>query len=345
MAEKARTYADTMALHLPSDKFFRIDYQARAIADLIEPQLIFDQMFPRVRIPTRAFWYRRKSVSGTRYSDSSDVQKEYPPPFEHGGKIAKVAPSDYEELSGTVEQYSFGFDVGLDAREEVSGIDYVVRARNATAYWMAEAINAGIVTDVLNDFSVTNTDDTAMEDMLSHSDDFGTETTIGHLAGVLSSDYYWDEAGADPVVDILDLMTVFNNQSGYWFKATDVYMTNRALNLFNKFVINHGGTWAKDPTGTGWVTNAVGGVVFHGLKNDTAGWNQTTGDDYIWMVDRNNPAATTYYYVSSEYPNAGGINYHTWKDDETKLQTYQFWYARRTVVREPLAMAVLKVRD
>jgi len=347
MAETPRASTSETRLALPSDKFFRIDYQARAIADLINVELVFDRMFPKVQIPTRAFWYRRKSVSGTRYSDATDPKKEYPPPMEHGGKIAKVTVSDYQELSDTVEQYSFGFDIGLDSREEVQGIDYVVRARNSTGYWMAESINAGIVTSVLNDFSVTSTTDVAaMADMMTHiASDMGYEDTVGHIVGVLDSDNYWDEAGADPVVDILDLLTVFDNQTGFWFRGTDVYMTNRALNLFNKFIINHGGTWARDPTGAGWITNAVGGVTFHGLKNDVAGWEATTGDDYIWMVDRNNPAATSYYYTSSEYPNMGGINYHTWKEDESKVQTYQFWYSRKTVVREPTAMAVLKVRD
>ena len=87
-----------------------------------------------------------------------------------------------------------------------------------------------------NNFSVTNTDDTGMADIMSHiTSDFGTENTIGHLTGVLDSTYFWDEADANPIRDILDLQTVFEDKDGYNYNMTDVYMRFRDLNLLSTF--------------------------------------------------------------------------------------------------------------
>jgi hypothetical protein len=346
MAEKARTYPQTQVAFI-DDVVFRKEFQARRLFDILSPALKFDAMYPKVRTPSHSVTLQKRSYSsGTRYSDSSDPRKLYAPFFEHGSEIPKVTISGYEYEAHALPLRTLAFDIPLNVREELQGLDQVRDTRNRVAFWLAEQVNAGVVSDVLNDWSITNTDDTAMEDILSHSDDFGIETTVGHLAGTLSSAYYWDEGGADPVTDILDLSTVFNNQSGYPWTATDVTMKNTELNLFNKFVISHGGTWAKDPTGSGWVTNAVGGITFHSQKNDTAGFDSTVGDGYIWMWDRNNPSSTTYYYTDSSFPTVGKfMNFHSWFDDKTKAWTFQFWHRRGTLVREPLAQAVLKVRD
>ena len=346
MAEKPRTYSETVVPFL-DDIVFRKEFQARRVMDLLSPKLIFDPMYPKIRTPSDSVTLPIQSVGGTRYSDSTDPRKRYAPEFHHGSKIPKVTISADQYKAYTLPTRTLAFDVPLSVREELRGLDTVKKTRNRMVHWLAEQINANMVVDLLNSWSVTNTDTAAMYDIMSHiATDYGPETTIGHPTGVLDAANYWDAAGANPVTDILDMATVFGNHSGYPWEATDCIMKNTELNLFNKFVISHGGDWAKDPTGPGWVTNAVGGITFHSVKNDTAGFDTTAGDGYIWMYDRANPSATTFYYADSSFPTIGGfMNYHSWFDDEKKVQTFQFWHTRRTIVEEPLAQAVLMVRN
>jgi hypothetical protein len=200
-----------------------------------------------------------------------------------------------------------------------------------------------MVSTLTNDFSITNTDDNGMEDIMSHSTDFGTETTVGHLAGSLDSTYYWDEPDANPVRDILDLQTVFEDQDGYNYSMTDVYMRYRDLHLLSTFITEVGADWVRDPLG-GFQASNIAGITFHGLKN-VAGFPTTAGDGYIMALDRNNPVGQTYQSFSKEFPQANNMSFHSYMDDATHDFHYQMFYTRGTVVVEPLSMAVLRVRD
>ena len=346
MAEKPRTYSETVVPFL-DDIVFRKEFQARRVMDLLSPHLMFDAMYPKTRTPSDSVTLPIQSVGGTAYSDSSDPRQRYAPEFRHGARIPKVSYSADQYKAYTLPLRTLAFDIPLNVREELQGMSLLATARKRLARGLADQINADIVVSVLNSWSVTNTDTAAMYDIMSHcATDYGVETTIGNLTGKVDATYYWDAAGANPVTDILDLTTVFNNQSGYDYNADSVLMKYNELNLFNKFVISHGGTWARDPTGTGWQTNACGGITFRAVKNDTVGFDATAGDGYIWMYDSNNPSATTFYYADQSFPTIGGfMNYHTWFDDEKKVQTYQFWHTRRTIPLEPLSTAVLMVRD
>ena len=346
MAEKPRTYTSEYEVTLLKDIFYRKEYQAAALLELMAPALIFDRIWPKIQVPDYSFSRPVQSASGTRFSDASDPRKEYAPPFQYGAEspLTTISPGQYK--SYTIEQLANGFGVGLDARENTININWIAKTRQRKGYWFAEQINAKIVADVTNSFSVTNTDSTTMADKMEHvATDYGVETTLGHLTGILDSSYYWDEPGADPVTDIMDLSTVYNTQSGYPFVLTDIYMTTNAANMLSKFVVRSGGKWAKDPTSDGFMTDKVAGIAFHALKGDEAGWNVTVGDDYIMGLDRSRPAATTYYHTSSELPSVGDMNVHSWFNDELLVQYYRFIFSRMTLLEEPNGLCVLKVRD
>lgn len=345
MAEIPRTYTSETELTLLSDIYYRKEYQGQALMEVLAPQLIFDGLWPKVATPDYNVTIPVKSVSGTRYSDASDPRKDYAPPFEYGAKIPRVTVSGKQYKAYSMGRYALGFTIGLDARENVINMSQVAETRGEIAYWLAEQINAGIIVDVTNSFSVTNTDSTTMEDTFEHSTDYGVETTLGNLTGTIDSGYYWDEAGGDPVTDVMDLKLCFENQAGWPFQLTDLYMTMKAANLISKFVVRSGGTWAKDPTSDGYMTNKVAGVSFHALKGDTAGWTVTVGDDYIMGLDRARPAARTYYHVSSELSSVGQMNVDSWYEPESKNWNYDFIFARKTVLHEPLGLCILKVRD
>jgi|TARA_R100000995_G_scaffold78201_2_gene48696 hypothetical protein len=347
MAERYDPYG-TLAGVLPKDSFLRPEFQARDLDELLDSLLVFDDFIPKQTVDATTFSYQIETDgagTGTRASGGSDVKKEYAPLRADGSEFSYVSVSPLEMAVGVLQARGVAFKLTEAARgdHEKLKIDPLARTRKRVAYWLAEQINAEMVSNMTNDFSITNTDDTGMEDIMSHSTDFGTETTIGHLAGSLDSTYYWDEADANPIRDILDLQTVFEDQDGYNYNMTDVYMRFRDLHLLSTFCTEVGADWVRDPLG-GFTASNIAGITFHGLKN-VAGFPTTVGDGYIMAVDKNNPVGQTYQSFSSEFPQANNMSFHSYMDDATHDFHYQMFYTRGTVVVEPKAMAVLRVRD
>ena len=347
MAEKRVTYS-SLAATLPEESFLRPEFQARDLDELMAPLLIFDEMIPKQTVDANTFTYQIETTgagTGVRGSAADDVRKEYAPLRADASEFSYVSVSPLEMAVGVLQARGVAFKLTEAARHdhERLKIDPLARTRRRVAYWLAEQINAEMVTTLTNDFSVTNTDDTGMEDIMSHSSDFGTETTVGHLAGSLDSTYYWDEADANPVRDILDLQTVFEDQDGYNYNLTDCYLRYRDLHLLSTFITEVGADWVRDPTG-GFQASNIAGITFHGVKN-TAGFPTTAGDGYLLALDRNNPVGQTYQNFSNEFPTTNNMSFHSYMDDATHDFHYQMFYTRGTVVVEPLSMAVLKIRD
>jgi hypothetical protein len=207
---------------------------------------------------------------------------------------------------------------------------------------MAEQLNTELVLALTNNFSVTNTDDTGMEDITEHSTDFGTENTTGILNGTIDAGYNWDEPDGDPVTDLIDLNTVMDDQDGYNYRATNEWMRFLDLNLLNKYIMDIDATWQSDPNG-GFQTNAIAGLTLHGVQN-TAGFPTTAGDGYILMMGSTSPG-TTYQAFYPQYPQTDYFNYNEFTDDWTHDRHYQFWYTRKTVIVEPRALLLCKIRD
>lgn len=344
MAETRVTYSSLAAV-LPQESFLRPEFQARDLDELMAPLLIFDDMIPKQVVDSDTFTYQLETTgagTGVRGSASTDVRKEYAPLRADGSEFSYLTVSPLEMAVGVLQARGVAFKLTEAGRASNMGIDPLSRTRKRVAYWLAEQINADMVTTMTNDFSVTNTDDTDMEDIMSHSTDFGTETTVGNLAGVIDASYNWDLPDANPVRDILDLQTVFEDQDGYNYGLTDVYLRYRDLHLLSTFVTETGADWARDPLG-GFQASNVAGINFHGVKN-AAGFPTTTGDGYLLGLDRNNPGAQTYQNFASEFPQAGNLSFHSYLDDATHDFHYQMFYTRGTVVVEPLSIAVLQVR-
>ena len=346
MAEKRVTYS-SLAATLPEESFLRPEFQARDLDELMAPLLIWDDFMPKQTVDATTFTYQLETTgagTGARGSSATDVRKEYAPLRADASEFAYVTVSPLEMAVGVLQARGVAFKLTEAARHdhERLKIDPLARTRRRVAYWLAEQINADMVTTLTNNFSVTNTDDTGMEDIMSHSSDFGVETTVGHLCGKLDSTYYWDEPDANPIRDILDLQTVFEDQDGYNYSLTDCYMRYRDLHLLSTFITEVGADWVRDPLG-GFQASNVAGITFHGLKN-VAGFPTTVGSGYIMALDRNNPVGQTYQNFSNEFPTTNNMSFHSYMDDATHDFHYQMFYTRGTVVVEPLSMAVLRVR-
>lgn len=325
------------------EEFLRADFQAKDLDELIAPELIFDDFIPKETVHARAYTYFVESISSTRKHAGTDPRKEYAPPRASGAEFAYVTVSPLEQQTGALKSWGVAFRLDEDALTFSEGVDPLVRTRNRVAYWIAEDINTRMVATMTNNFSVTNTDDTAMEDIIEHSTDFGVETTVGHLAGTIDDGFHWDQPDGDPVTDMIDLKTVMDDQDGYNYTMTDCWLRFRDWNLLNKYVMDIDADWQTDPDG-GFFTSIIHGVSFHPVQN-TAGFPTTVGDGYILCLDRNNPAGTTYQTFYPQYPKTEGMNYHSFVDDYTHDRHYQFWWTRDTAIVEPLAQMVCKIRD
>ena len=347
MAEKRVTYS-SLAATLPEESFLRPEFQARDLDEVMAPRLIWDDFMPKQTVDANTFTYQIETTgagAGTRGSAATDVKKEYAPLRADASEFAYVTVSPLEMAVGVLQARGIAFKLTEAARHdhERLKIDPLARTRRRVAYWLAEQINADMVTALTNNFSMTNTDDTGMADIMSHiTTDFGTEDTVGHLNGKLDSTYYWDEPDANPIRDILDLQTVFEDQDGYNYSLTDCYMRYRDLHLLSTFITEVGADWVRDPLG-GFQASNVAGITFHGLKN-VAGFPTTVGSGYIMALDRNNPVGQTYQNFSNEFPTTNNMSFHSYMDDATHDFHYQMFYTRGTVVVEPLSMAVLRVR-
>jgi hypothetical protein len=324
------------------EAFLRADFQAKDLDMLIAPLLIWDEFIPKETVGARAFTYFKETISGTQKHAGTDPRKEYAPARASGSEFAYVTVSPFEQAVGALKSRGIAFALDEDALTFSEGVDPLVRTRTRVSYWLAEQINTEMLTAMTNNFSTTNTDDTAMEDIVEHSTDFGVETTVGNLAGVIDDPYDWDLPDGDPVTDLIDLKTVMDDQDGYNYNATDCWMRYRDLNLLNKYIMDIDADWQSDPNG-GFTTNAIAGLTLHGVQN-TAGFPTTVGDGYILMLDSANPTGTTYQTFYPQYPKTDNMNYHSYVKDETHDHHYQFWYTRQTVIVEPLSMLVCMVR-
>ena len=349
MTEKRTTYS-SLAATLPEESFLRPEFQARDLDELMAPLLIWDDFIPKQTVDANTFTYQIETTgagTGVRGSSATDVRKEYAPLRADASEFAYVSVSPLEMAVGALQARGVAFKLTEAARHdhERLKIDPLARTRRRVAYWLAEQINADMVSTMTNDFTVTvSTPDTGMADVMSHiTSSIGLEDTTGSIAGTLDSTYYWDEPDANPIRDILDLQTVFEDQDGYNYNLTDCYMRYRDLHLLSTFVTEVGADWVRDPLG-GFQASNVAGITFHGVKN-TAGFLTTVGDGYLMGLDRNNPAGSTYQNFSNEFPTTNNMSFHSYMDDATHDFHYQMFYTRGSVVVEPLSMAVLQIRD
>jgi hypothetical protein len=340
----------TLSGVLPKESFLRPEFQARDLDELMDSLLIFDDLIPKQTVDATTFQYQIETTgagTGVRGSAGTDVKKEYAPLRADGSEFSYVSVSPLEMAVGVLQARGVAFKLTEAARHdhERLKIDPLARTRKRVAYWLAEQINAEMVTSLTQDFSTTNVDDTGMSDVMSQitSDiGYGGSSSENHIFGILDPTYDWDQPDANPIRTILDLQTVFEDQDGYNYNMTDVYMRYRDLHLLSTFCTEVGADWVRDPLG-GFQASNVAGITFHGLKN-VAGFPTTVGDGYIMALDRNNPVGQTYQSFSKEFPTTNNMSFHSYMDDATHDYHYQMFYTRGTVVVEPKAMAILQVR-
>lgn len=342
------SYVGNPAVGLPVAEFLSAEFVAESLEKLMNPMLVWDNLWPKIDQDAPSYTYTEESVSGTRISDSTDPLKEFGVKRTSGAEFAYVSISEMVRKSGAMPQYAMAFKVDEDAVWFKEGPPEVLRAKEKTAQWMAETFNSQVLTDVIGgtDWSaqIANTDSTKMEDIFEHSSDFGTQSTLGYLTGSLDASYYWDDgADANPIIDLIDMGTVVRDQDGYGYKCTDVFLNVPEANLLKKFLVTGDYTWQKSPLGDGITIDDVDGITVHEVKY-ASGWDRTVGEGYMIGIDQNNPAAVTYRAFNPGYPRTESFSYNQFKKEETHDLHNQMFVHRATRLKEPLGLTLLRVR-
>jgi len=325
MEDVKKLEAKGATVTLPNDYFLNKVYVTTEILKKMNPLLMFldpaSFEFPRVKAQSRSFVYFED-----KYSDASDPMKRTARRRTSIGEFASVEISPIVQKTGQLE--AFGFEIAFD--EDVllfeDKIDDLVRGRNRVAYWLAEQRNK-------------NHGDALVQQEWGPNATFTDDPLSGPR--VVTAATPWTAAGPDPVVDILNARKTMEEQPGYSYRITDMFMNTADYYQLVKYLVNKTQTvWQKDPFGV-FEIPTLAGISFHQVKTPAFVLKDSVGDAAL-ALDRGNPAATLYQAVNPQYAVGDEIQSHVYQDNATHKLHYQFWFMEKAAVKEPLAVLVLK---
>lgn len=305
-----------------NEKFLRKEFVVGEVFKLMEPLLPFLEMFPKVKADARSVSYKQETVSA-----SSDSKKKKPRDRTPSADWSYLDITPMEMKSGILNKKGFAIKVDEDAIDFTEGVDEIRRAYNKVAFWLAQDMNTTIG-DTLKALATTPT---------------WTPTAA------------WSEGTATPVDDLIRLEEQMERE-GYPYRMTDIFVNKSNWYELKGYLTSADISEGKQkeiygiPTIMQDTMNIP--VVGSGVHKLLSG----VDEGYILALDKNNPAATTYYNNSPRYstqriqyqtvvdgkkttravPNFG-FNFNQYTDQETHDVVMQFWFDQVTVVKEPYA--------
>ena len=307
----------------------RKEFMAQDIANILNLNLIF----PPGSLPSQ-----RSDAPSIRYgkdtnSDATDPLKldadylassaEFPTV-----KISSIA-QDYKGLT----RYGLSMEFDEDVRRYQSKLDEVVRARNRVAYWLASQRNTLAINAIV---------DSTWGSGSSLTDD----ATGGPR--VVSTSAAWTGSTINPVADAITAIQTLEDQNGYAYNLTDMWLPIKSYYNFVKYVVdNDSAAWQPDSLGS-LVVPAVGPTKFHMVRAYPTGQFTSSAGQVGLGMDMRNPAVTRYFSTVQDgtYTEAGdGLMVHQFDEDRTNKLVYQFWFEEAYVNREPLSVILLDDLD
>jgi len=325
MAEDNKVPTRGAVVALPNEEFLNVRYIAKQILERLNPRLMFLQddgvKLPRVKANARSVtWYEDSN------SDSSDPLKKT---ARRRTSIAEFASVDITALvQKTAALEAYGFEVAFD--EDVvlfeEKIDDVMRARNRVAHWLAIQRNSKHSEALAGKAFASGTD-------------FVDDATDGPR--VVTASTPWTASSPDPVKDVLSAREKLEDQSGYAYRLTDLFLNTPDYYNLVKFLVNKTSTlWQKDPFGQFQVP-ALAGITFHQIGTSEITLQSDLGRLALG-VDRNNPPATLYQAFDPRFSVDDEIMAFNYMDPATHKLHYQFWYMEKAAVKEPLSVILIE---
>lgn len=326
---------------LPNVDFLRLEYMAKDIADLINPNLIWDAFLPHVTINAKSILYYQDL-----YSNMTDPLKRIPPIRTSLGEFATVKITSIDKKSAALKGWGMGFNFDEDVVLYEDRIDDVARTRGRVAWWLSEFLNNWTIYDMTNGFSTTITSDSTLTGILTNESAAGYESTLGHMVLTMDgTNHGWAGTGADPITDIIEWQECFENQEPsvgqrYGYTLTDIYLDVPEYYDLVKYLIMIDAKWQQTPQGL--TVPRIGDCRIHKIK--AALYNAPDGAKvtaHAFLFDNGTKPATIYEAFDPRYGKAGHFNSHKYTEDRDHSINYQFWTNRVTVVKEPKAFGMV----
>lgn len=306
-----------------NDRYLKKEVALPIIYRIMNPNLIWTDMIPRVASTSRAIQYKYDA-----YSRSSDPKKETPPIHTESAKFPELDKTRMSSAAAILKKQGFQMRVDRDAVTKVDGVNEITEAYETAGFWLAEYINTAVLAAL-----------TA-----------GATTPTWTPTGV------WSGTTATPVDDLIRLGAQMDRE-GYPFRMTDIFVEKDNWYELKAYLTSVDVEDAKQKSmygvpevSTDRIHVPVVGADIHKVMSGL-----THG--YVLALDSNNPAATTHYYNDPKYasqkvsyktivdgkevtksvPNIG-IHFHQYEENDTHDTVMQFWYDNITVVKKPYGL-------
>lgn len=322
---------------LPNQEFLRKEYIADKVADLINPNLIWEPLFPHVAA-------NAKSVAWVKdnYSDMTDPLKRLPALRTSVSEFAHIGISGVDRYSSALKGVGFELDFDEDVALYETEIDTINRGTTRAAWWLSEYLNNQLMYDLTNNWSTSLTSDTTLASILTHESSVGYENTNGHIVISQNPTYAWNATAADPIADILEWKTAFSAQEPatgqrYGYKLTNVYVDEIEFGDLIKYLVEVDAEWQVNPVGGEISIPEIAGVTIVPVQAAMYTPTGTKQSNWAILLDKNHPSATIYESYDPRYIKSGYFNYNQYTTDNDHKVHNQWWNNRVAVMREPKA--------
>lgn len=305
-----------------NERFLRKEYVVPKLFQIMEPYLTFLNILPKVQTDSRSVRYKQETVSA-----SSDTLKKVPPLLATGAKFPRVDITNMSVSSALLNQRGVEVVIDRDAIRFTEGIDVINRAFRKVGYQLAQ----------------------------SQNDNIGSSLTSGVTAGGgnWTPTAVWSSDSATPVDDLIRFEGQVNNQEGYPYMLSDVYVH------YTNFTELKGHLTAADIDGIkqreiyGMPNISRDTINIPVVNANVHKMLSGISEGYILGLDLANPAGTIYYNNDPEYstpsvsyqgsdgvmktvPNYG-FNFNSYQEDDTHSTILQFWCDYTVAIQESKA--------
>ncbi len=333
---------------LAINKYLRKEFIARDVEDLVNPQLIWDPLFPHQTVDAPSIAYFQD-----QFSHSTDPLRTAPPTRTSISEFAQVSISPLERKTAVLRAWGTELRFDEDVRKYADRVDDMARARRRVAWWLAAFLNNWVISDVTSGFSINFTEDAVLDAIVqsvkASPDGAGYHDVTGIITLEQADANRWGTLPVTdntPIFDVIDWKEAFESQEPtdgqrYGYELTDVYLDAPEYYDLYRRLINIDRQWTVSPIDKEFRVPGMGDIVLHkvgGTMYKTDGARQKgTG----FLVDRNSMAATIYEAFDPVFGRSGPYNFHQYTDDKLHVIGNQWWTSRVTVVKEPKAFGVI----